>query len=119
MLLAPRGDRAANVAAIQSLEIVLGAIPRIRRQLPSLSARVTPDLLQHGLELMRVAGQVRQSLRHDHLMIGIDSCLGIIALDKSVPRLHDPTVWVGEIVLGAVVGGARRMGRRAAWSRAI
>lgn len=113
VLLAPHGDIAVNMTAIQDLEIVFGAIPRIRRQLSSLSARVKPDLLQHWLELMRVAGQVCQSLRHDHLVIGIDSCLGVIALDKSVPRLHDATVWIGEIVLGAVVGGAGRMCRRA------
>ena len=47
---------ASDVAAIQGVKIVLGAIPRIRRQFPSLSARVGPDVSQHRLELVRVAG---------------------------------------------------------------
>jgi hypothetical protein len=35
---------------------------------------------QHRLELVRVAGLVRQPLRDDHLVLGIDSRLSVIAL---------------------------------------
>jgi hypothetical protein len=57
------------------VRIVLGAIPRIRR--PRLSARVRAAVRQHRLELGRVARLVRQPLRHDYLMRGIDGRLGV------------------------------------------
>lgn len=97
VLLPTRGDISSHVAASQRLEIVLGAIPCIRRPLSSLSARVAPDGRQHRLELVRVARLVRQPLRADHLVIGIDGRLSVLALDESVLRLHDATVRIGEI----------------------
>lgn len=117
MLLPTRGDVASHVAASQHREMVLGAIPRIRRQLPILSARVAPDVRQHRLELVRVARLVRQPLRDDHLVIGIDGRLSVIALDESILRLHDAAVRIGEIALGAVVGCAGRILSGAASSR--
>ena len=83
MQLPTRGDVASHVAAIQRCEIALGAIPRICRQFSCLSARVAFDVRQHRLELVCVAGLVRQPLRHDHLVIGIDGRLSVIALDES------------------------------------
>jgi hypothetical protein len=119
VFLPPRGDIASNVVASQRREIVFETIPRIRRELPSLSARVRFDVSPHWLELVRVAGLVRQPLRDDHLVLGIDGRLGVIGLGESVLCLHDSTVRVGEIALRAVVGRARKILRRTASSRAI
>jgi len=107
VFLPPRGNIASNVAALQRREMVLGAIPRIRRELPSLSAPVRVDGRQHRLELGRVAGLVREPLRHHHLMRGIDGRLGVIALDASVPRLHDADLLVGacKILVQQLVNG--------------
>jgi len=55
MFLPPRSDVASHVVAQQRREIVFGAIPRIPRQLPCLSARVRFDMRQHRRELVRVA----------------------------------------------------------------
>ncbi len=119
MLLPTGCDIAANMAARQCREIVLGAIPGIRRELPCLPAHVRFDGRQHRLELMRIAGLVRQPVGHNHLMRGIDGRLGVIALDESVLRLHHPAVWISELALRAGVGRTGRSLRRTASSRAI
>src|SRR6516165_4402265 len=51
---------------------------------------------------------LRHVLRDDDLRFGVDGDLGIVGLHEAVLALHDPALWIGEVLLGF---GVRRWGR--------
>jgi hypothetical protein len=114
-----RGDVSSNVAASPRLKIVLGAIPGIRRSLPRRPADVRFDGRPHRLTWVRGAGLVRQPLCPHHLMRSIAGRWGGIALDDSVPRRHNPAVWIGAMARRTVTGPPGRILCRAAAARAL
>src|SRR6516162_6369444 len=59
---------------------------------------------------------LRYVLRDDDLRFGVDSDLGIVGLHEAVLALHDPALWIGEVLLGL---GVRCRGRRSGFPAAF
>src|SRR5713226_7618479 len=107
VFLTARGDVSVDVTPVELLQIVFRTIPSVGRHLPSLSFCVLFDLSRHRRKLLRVRGVVGQRLSYDHLAIGIDRSLSVVALNKPIVAFHDPAFGIGEVRLSRVLGRSR------------
>ena len=94
MLLPAGGDISIDASLLAGFQVVGAAVTRICRQLCWQLASVGLDSLQHGQQVHGVAGLVADADRHDHLVVAIDSGLGVVALDPTVSPLEDVAVRV-------------------------
>src|SRR5690606_12983289 len=99
VFLPARRDISTNAAAGQILQILFTAVARVGGNLLGLTARVGTNLIEKRNQLVLVVRAVVERLCDDHLAVGIHRRLRVVALDESVPRLHDAAFRIGEVPL--------------------
>ena len=108
MRLPAGGDVGIQTPLLAGLNVVRAAVAGIGDQLLGKLAGVGHDPLKHGLEMGSITGLVDDPQRHDDLVVAIDRCLAVVALDLAVSTFEDVAVWIREIALGVafwIVGG--------------
>ena len=74
--------------------------------------------LQHGYQLLWIRRLVADAHRHDHLVIAIDGCLAVVALQQVAVAFHEVAAWIRVVPLrsgcGTAIGpmGQAAMGHR-------
>lgn len=93
-LLAAGGDIGLQIPLFAGFLVGGAAVTRIRRQYGGPLAGVGLDSLLHRQEVHGVAGLVAYPDRHDHLVIPIDSGLGVVALNPTISSREDMAVGI-------------------------
>ncbi len=99
MLLPAGGDIGIDAALLTGFEVGDAAVTRICCQRCWQLGDIGVDSLHHGQQVHGVAGLVADADRHDHLVVAIDSGLGIVPLDPTVSSLEDVAVTIWEVPL--------------------
>ena len=62
--------------------------------------------LQHGYQLLWIRRLVADAHRHDHLVIAIDGCLAVVALQQVAVAFHEVAAWIRVVPLRSGCGTA-------------
>ena len=114
MLLATGGEVGIQPALLARLDVGGAAVARVGDQLLGQLAGVGHDSLQHRLQMGSITGLVADPHRHDDLVVTIDRCLAVVALDPAVSTFEDVAVGIGEVPLGLGFGIASGSGGQVA-----
>jgi len=100
VLLPAGGEVGIQPALLARLNVGGAAVARVAVHLIGHLAGVGHDPLHHGKEVVLVCCLVADPHRHDDLMVAIDRCLAVVAVDPAVPTFEDVGVWIRETALG-------------------
>jgi hypothetical protein len=89
VLLAASGVIRIHSPLPASLEVGGAAVARINTQSLRSMASLDRDAVQHRQQMHRISGLVADANPHDHLMVPIDGCLAVMALNPNVTTLKD------------------------------
>jgi hypothetical protein len=112
------GDVVVNAKVLTVTCVVVAPIARIHGPHIRQGTGAGGDALQHGFKVLHGWRLIAHAHRHDHLVIGIDRQLAVVALQIGGTGLHQMAVGISEVSLGLGRRCAVRLSRQAtAWHR--
>src|SRR5262245_23087712 len=96
---APQRHQRLHAHLFQRDKGLLRAIPRIGQHSLRQLSQIVLYRFDHGQKLAVVSRIMGEPVGYNELAVGIDGGLRVVGLLKSRTHLHDPRLWIGEVIL--------------------